>query len=172
MTDKFSPCPQWLKALYGWTGYWPLVNQIYTRPPINVFAIPAIFNIEMTHVTETFPRGIQGPTHHSWLTPWTLLASSNSNIFHVTGPRCGELTSHRWIPLTKVSDTELWCFLWAWTNVCANNQNADDLRRHRANHDVTVMIKFTIYHEYSGYILCHKVHFELVKWTQLKLEHG
>ena len=24
-----------------------------------------------------------------------------------------ETTGHRWIPLTKISDAELWCFLWA-----------------------------------------------------------
>ena len=33
--------------------------------------------------------------------------SSNENIFRVTGPLCGELTGHRWIPLTKASDAEL-----------------------------------------------------------------
>ena len=26
---------------------------------------------------------------------------------------CGEFTGHRWIPLTKASDVELWCFLWS-----------------------------------------------------------
>ena len=24
----------------------------------------------------------------------------------------GKFTGHRWIPLTKASDAELWCFLW------------------------------------------------------------
>ena len=33
------------------------------------------------------------------------------NIFRVTGPLCGEFAGHRWIPLTKASDTELWYFL-------------------------------------------------------------
>ena len=32
------------------------------------------------------------------------------NIFCVTGPLCGEFTGHRWIPLTKASDAEMWCF--------------------------------------------------------------
>ena len=32
--------------------------------------------------------------------------------FHVTGPLLGESTAHMWIPLTKASDAELWCFLW------------------------------------------------------------
>ena len=30
-----------------------------------------------------------------------------------TGPLCGEFTGHRWIPLTKARDAELWCFLWS-----------------------------------------------------------
>ena len=33
--------------------------------------------------------------------------------FRVTVPLCGEFTGHRWIPLTKASDAELWCFLWS-----------------------------------------------------------
>ena len=33
-------------------------------------------------------------------------------IFRVTGHLCGEFTGHRWIPRTKASDAELWCFLW------------------------------------------------------------
>ena len=33
------------------------------------------------------------------------------SIFRVTGPLCGEFTGHRWIPRTKASDAELWCFL-------------------------------------------------------------
>ena len=32
-------------------------------------------------------------------------------IFRVTSPLCGEFTGHRWIPLKKPSDAELWCFL-------------------------------------------------------------
>ena len=41
-----------------------------------------------------------------------MMPSSNGNIFRGTGPLCGEFTGHRWIPLTKASDAELWCFLW------------------------------------------------------------
>ena len=43
----------------------------------------------------------------------SMLASSNGNIFHITGPLCGEFTGDQWIPLTKASDAELWCFLWS-----------------------------------------------------------
>ena len=42
-----------------------------------------------------------------------MMKSSNGNIFRVTGPLCGKFTSHRWIPHTKASNTELWWFLWS-----------------------------------------------------------
>ena len=52
-----------------------------------------------------------------------------------------ESTGHRWIPLTKASDAELWCFLWSTPekNGWANNREAGDLRCHCANYDITVM---------------------------------
>ena len=78
-----------------------------------------------------------------------MMTSSNGNIFRVTGPLCGEFTGHRWIPLTKASDVELWCFLWSgpWINGWVNNPEAGDLRRHRAHYDVIVMI-----HQWPGLI--------------------
>ena len=42
-----------------------------------------------------------------------MMTSSNGNIFRVTGHLCGEFTGPRWIPNTKTSDAELWCFLWS-----------------------------------------------------------
>ena len=42
-----------------------------------------------------------------------MMTSSNGYIFRVTGPLFGEFTGQRWIPLTKASDAELWCFLWS-----------------------------------------------------------
>ena len=42
-----------------------------------------------------------------------MMTSLNGNIFRVTGPLCGEFTGPRWIPRTKASDAELWCFLWS-----------------------------------------------------------
>ena len=41
------------------------------------------------------------------------LTSSNGNISLVTGHLCRELTGPRWIPRTKASNVELWCFLWS-----------------------------------------------------------
>ena len=64
------------------------------------------------------------------------------NIFRVTGHLCGEFTGPRWIPLTKASDAERWCFLWSapWINGWVNNREASDLRRHRAHHDIMAMV--------------------------------
>ena len=45
------------------------------------------------------------------LNSYCMMTSSNGN--RVTGPLCGEFTCHRWIPLTKASNAELWCFLWS-----------------------------------------------------------
>ena len=41
-----------------------------------------------------------------------MMMSWNGNISSVPGTLCGEFTGHRWIPLTKASDVELWHFLW------------------------------------------------------------
>ena len=40
-----------------------------------------------------------------------MMTSSNGNIIRVTGPVCGESTGHRWIPLSKASNVEHWCYL-------------------------------------------------------------
>ena len=42
---------------------------------------------------------------------WCMMTSSNGNIFRVTGHLCWEFTGPRWLPRTKASDAELWCFL-------------------------------------------------------------
>ena len=60
-----------------------------------------------------------GVLHWLWgdlktcFTPVLMITSSNGNIIRVTGHLCGELTGPRWIPRTKASDAELWCFLWS-----------------------------------------------------------
>ena len=42
-----------------------------------------------------------------------MMTSSNGNFFRITGHLYGEFTGSRWIPRTKASDAELWCFLWS-----------------------------------------------------------
>ena len=49
----------------------------------------------------------------SWKCELSMMTSPNGNIFRVTGPVWGEFAGHRWIPLTKAGDAELWCFLWS-----------------------------------------------------------
>ena len=87
---------------------------------------------------------------HSSITsmfPVFMMTSSNGNMFRVTGfcagnspvtagnsPVPGEFPSHR--PVTWSFDVSLIC---AWTNGSVNNQDAGDLRRHRAHYDVAVM---------------------------------
>ena len=70
-----------------------------------------------------------------------MMTSSNGNIFRVTGHLCGEFTGTRWIPHTKASDAELWCFFFIYgrINGWVNTGEASDLRRHRAHYDVIVM---------------------------------
>ena len=63
-----------------------------------------------------------------------IMASSNGNIFRVTGPLWWESTGHRWSPPAEASDVELWCFfIYAWTNGWANNRDAGDFRRHHSH---------------------------------------
>ena len=54
----------------------------------------------------------------------------------------GEATGDRWIPLTKDSDAEIWCFLWTALEQKVE-QTIETLviwSRHRAHYDLTVMI--------------------------------
>ena len=69
-----------------------------------------------------------------------MMTSSNGNIFRISGPLCGEFAGHRWIPHTKASYAELWCFLWSppEKNGRVNNREAGELRLLRAHGDVTV----------------------------------
>ena len=71
-----------------------------------------------------------------------MITSSNGNIFRVSGHLYGEFNVHWWIPRTKASDAELWCFslICAWINGWIINGDAGDLRRHQTHYIVTVMI--------------------------------
>ena len=78
---------------------------------------------------------------------WSMMTSSNGNIFRVTGPLCGEFTGQRWIPRTKASDAELWFFLSApWLSGWINNHEAGDMRHNRAHYDVIVW--FMVQHQF------------------------
>ena len=71
---------------------------------------------------------------------YRMMTSSNGNTFRVTGPLCGEFTGHRWIPFTKPVTRSLDIFIdLRLKNGWVNNREAGDLRRHRANYDVTTI---------------------------------
>ena len=71
----------------------------------------------------------------------TAITFGEECIFRITGPLWGQFTGHRWIPLTKTSDAEFWCFLWSAAEPTgwANHRDTGDLRHHRAHYDVTLM---------------------------------
>ena len=60
-----------------------------------------------------------------------MMTTSNGNIFRVIDHLCMEFTGHQWIPRTKASEAELWCFLWSapkyllqhYLNQCCNIVN-------------------------------------------------
>ena len=60
---------------------------------------------------------LQLPPCHSLMTGSVdksyMMTSSDGKQIRVTGPLCAEFTGDRWIPRTKASDAELWCFLWS-----------------------------------------------------------
>ena len=61
------------------------------------------------------------------------MTSFNGNNFCITGLLWWESTCHRWIPLTKASDAELWFFLRSpcQQTVEQNHDHTGDLRCHR-----------------------------------------
>ena len=84
----------------------------------------AQFESDMTVLTPNF----EGPRvwfvrSYEKTSYWIMITSSNGNIFRVTGHLCGEFTGHRWIPRTKASDAELWCFLWSAPNKRLSKQS-------------------------------------------------
>ena len=143
--------------------YWP-----FSPSPISVFAKRHNVNVncslhpleftEISLIKETYciPQKLR-----IWFTRWCVLVwvicQSILPIYikiilmhgdvikwkkiRVTSLLWGKSIGDRWIPLTKASDAELWCFLRSaperkgW----ANNRDVGGLRRHCAHYDVTVM---------------------------------
>ena len=81
------------------------------------------------------------------LPSWNMMTSSNGNILRVTGPVCGEFTGPGEFPM-------MFSLICVWINDWVNNREAGDLRRHRGDYDVNVMISSLFI---SCGILCGKV---------------
>ena len=72
-----------------------------------------IISLKATKANPQFKIASLRRVHHTQWIMENMMTSSNVNIFRITGLLCGEFTGHRWIPLIKASDAELWCFLWS-----------------------------------------------------------
>ena len=82
------------------------------------------------------------------------METSSVSLAHL----CGEFTGHRWIPLTKVSDAELWYLLLSapWINGLVNNLTAGDLRRQCS---LWLMCLFSLLFRYENHTAaCHMNH--------------
>ena len=111
--------PRYVSIPYGTRVYF-INRSIYHPSPIGCFFASGtnLWNVScdgmeptdnaMFSCAERYEAGQYLISNHI-----NMMTSSNGKIFRVTGPFCGEFTGHQWIPRTKVSDTELWCFLWS-----------------------------------------------------------
>ena len=71
-----------------------------------------------------------------------MMASSNGDIFRVTGHLYGEFTGPpvNSPPKGQWHGALMFSLICVWKNSLVNNREAGDLRRHRTHYDVTVMI--------------------------------
>ena len=149
--------PQMGPMLAPWTLLLGYLWEFFCFPPVGSLTSvhPVLQQIPLTSIFVFMTFGWVSVIHvidFYWGHWWTIIQKSvvknhpmmmslNGNLFRVTGPLCGEFTSPRWIPRTKASDAELWCFLWSapWINGWVNTREAGDLRFHRADYEVIVM---------------------------------
>ena len=129
--------PSWVEILS-----WKFIVMM-TYEPDNPFD-----DVIMT-VTMAGTKATKYPKHVSYI-PFFMMTSSNGNIFHVTGPLCGEFTGHRWNPLAKASGAEFWCFFYLCLNKRLSKQPwgwwfETPSRSQRAGFDdVTMVLRFVV----------------------------
>ena len=116
----------------------------FTGPDIVKMIIPILTYSVRATLTE---KGRNEPLILcTFLLTYSMMTSSNWNIFRVTGHLCGEFTDHGEFPsqrpVTRSFDVIFDLRLWSapWINSWVNNREAGDLRRHHAHYDVIVMI--------------------------------
>ena len=101
----------------AWIATWEFLSHTLT----NQGSFCAPFRISIRLISTSTPAALHtiqaarlgGLTSLMYRTRGIMMTSSKGNIFRVTGHLCGEFTGPRWIPRTKASDAELWCFLWS-----------------------------------------------------------
>ena len=93
----------WISSLNGRKQYWLSESKQRFVP------------LGLTSPSYPQQRKIRFNHHLLIMSSWAhnMMTSSNGNIFRVTGHLRWEFTGLRWIPRTKASDAELWCFLWS-----------------------------------------------------------
>ena len=101
-----------------------------------------------------------------------MMTSSTGNIFRVTGHLCGEFTGPGEFPAqSPVTQLSL---ISAWINGWVNNREAGDLRRNRANYDVTVMKSPHKWQRYSRwtihYSICNRLTLSTITWRSTLYE--
>ena len=103
MLEDISALPPNPKGIHG---DWLL--SCYSPNPDRIYVYPWVVAISISRTIGNQSNPCQKD----------MMTSSNGNISRVTDPLYGKFTGDRWIPLTKASDAELWCFLWSeWTLV-------------------------------------------------------
>ena len=127
---------------------WPVKGMSHTQEPLDGFPT------DMSDRKPLWTAVKQNMTLYTARLEWFMMRSSYGNIFRVTGPLCREFTGHRWIPPTKVSDAELWCFLsiGTWINGWVNNHEAGDFRHQCTHYDITVMSCWIHFRKINNYI--------------------
>ena len=77
---------------------------------------------------------------------FSMLTSSNGNIFRVTGHLCGEFTGPQMNHKGKWRGVLMFSVICVWINSWENNREAGDLICYRAHYDVNVMLGDEISH--------------------------
>ena len=130
-TSMSMYCTRWFSGKAGNSSRWfPLHNELGNGMELDLFndgtdpiySIPC-YNGEAFQLVSPsrFPQELETNQHRpkstveavTWSFQFNMRRSSNGNTFRVTGHLCGEFTGPRWIPRTKASDAERWCFLWS-----------------------------------------------------------
>ena len=145
-------------AAYDWTPWY--VPHISIRLNDKIFHCCALVE-EGVQIQVRFSNAIviEGDLSVTSASTRDMMTSSNGNIFRVTGHLCRVFTGHRWIPRTKASDAERWCFLDLRLNKRLNKQSwgwwfetaSHSLWRHCNE-----------CHRYRGWFVCH---FSQYPWT-------
>ena len=102
-----------------------------------------------------------------FLCPFSMMTSSNENIFRVTGLFWRELIHRSSVNSPykgQWGEALMFSFICAWTNSRINNGNAGDLRRHRVHYDFTVMLKWKVWY-------FDPFHWSLFSRAQMAISH-